>query len=519
MIKIIKNLMKRHNARKNFFIKSGYISRVLPQYFLDNSNEIIHQPYIYSLAAYLGQLFGCTHIIDIGCGKGEKLTELYPRFQIIGIDYGENLLQCRRQYKFGSWTEWNFDKSEILKISKDILNNSIIVCADVIEHMKNPNHLLENLRNYLCHAQICILSTPERDLVRGINSFGPPENLSHVREWNLSEFKNILLDKKLNLKFIGLTINNNRDYEKKTIVTIIEKNIYKIPKKSSDVKLYENTLYNFRVTAIMTAYNEEDIIISSIKRLAEQGIDVYVIDNWSTDTTYDQIKNFQCKRLIGYERFPKKGPSSYYDWKDLLHRVEELTTEIKTDWFVHHDVDEIRMAPWPDVSLKEGIYIVDKEGFNSIDHTVITFWPTDNGFVPGSNFGKHFKYFEFGKRPGHFLQIKTWKNFGQKISLLESGGHEARFEERRIYPYKFLLKHYPIRSQNHGYKKIFYDRKKRWNPGERTIGWHTQYDDIKEGQTFLYQSSKLELFDETIFNDRYLIERLSGIGILNHSEK
>ena len=33
-----------------------------------------------------------------------------------------------------------------------------------------------------------VLSTPERNAVRGIKDYGPPENTSHYREWNAGEF-------------------------------------------------------------------------------------------------------------------------------------------------------------------------------------------------------------------------------------------------------------------------------------------------------------------------------------------
>jgi hypothetical protein len=33
-----------------------------------------------------------------------------------------------------------------------------------------------------------VLSTPERDLRRGRDHMGPPDNSSHVREWNAAEF-------------------------------------------------------------------------------------------------------------------------------------------------------------------------------------------------------------------------------------------------------------------------------------------------------------------------------------------
>ena len=82
----------------NFFIKENYLHRLKRKYFDDVTNEkdqIIWQPYVYSLAEYLGNRLECTHIIDIGCGNAQKLVSLYPKFEIIGMDFEENLTKCK----------------------------------------------------------------------------------------------------------------------------------------------------------------------------------------------------------------------------------------------------------------------------------------------------------------------------------------------------------------------------------------------------------------------------------------
>jgi hypothetical protein len=133
--------------------------------------------------------------------------------------------------------------------------------------------------------------------------------------------------------------------------------------------------------------------------------------------------------------------------------------------------------------------------------------------VSGSSFEEHFRHFEFSKQSGHFLQIKAWENLGLPVSLAESGGHNAQFKGQRVHPYKFLLKHYPIRSQEHGERKVFYDRKMRWNAKERAAGWHSHYDPIQPGHVFLRPRSELRIYDEEEFNKQYLVERLSGVGV------
>jgi GT2 family glycosyltransferase len=453
--------------------------------------DTAYNPDVYPFAAYLGQRFGCKYIISIGCSNPERIAELYPQFEVIGIDSGKDLEVCRNRYGFGTWMEWNFDQPGCIPLEKDVLAHAIIVCDSITERFKEPSFLFKGLKGWLDYAPICVLTAYGEDS---------------------SDLGRVLRSQGLNPLFTGSTVSDNRSYQKRTVVAIIEKNAS--AKDSPDMTITAKAPSDFRVVAIMTAYNEEDIIVPSIEHLIAQGVEVYLIDNWSTDATYELAKQFIGKGLIGIERFPREEPPQFYNWKDLLKRVEKIAGEIKADWFIHHDADEVRVSPWQGVTLKDAIYMVDQKGFNCIDHTVIEFHPVDNGFMPGTDFEAYFKYFEFSKHFSDFVRINAWKNSGLDISLAATGGHDVCFEGRRVYPYKFLLKHYRIRSQAHGEKKVFTERKPRWNPDERARGWHMHYDNMQRGHVFSRSPSELELFDEVHFNRLYLIERLSGVGML-----
>jgi glycosyltransferase involved in cell wall biosynthesis len=269
---------------------------------------------------------------------------------------------------------------------------------------------------------------------------------------------------------------------------------------------------DFRVVAFMAAYNEADIIVQSIRKWTDQGVNVHVLENWSTDATYDLVKQLESQLPVTVERFPRAGPSPYFDWGAMLARIEELCGEIDADWFVRRGADEVLRSPWPDLSYKDSLYRIDQAGFNCVDHTIVEFHPVDDGFEAGMDHESYFKYFDF-KHLSHPFQRKAWKNYGQPISSIPSAGHDVIFAGRRVYPFKFLVKHYSFRSQTHGEKKVFRERKARWNPRERARGWHVHYDAMKEGHQFVRTTSEKELFEERDFNKTYLVERLSGIGV------
>jgi len=464
--------------------------------------HIQSQPDVYPFAAYLGERFGCTHVIASGRPTAKNLMELYPQFEIIGIVPGADLQLYRNQYGFGTWLEENMNLAGTLSLPENVLKRAVIVCND-LEQFVSPASLLKNLKTWLDHAPVCILTSTDRDLNRaGSNGF--PATPTRPGRWNLVELEDLLRAEGFNLEFIGWTASDNVNYEKETILAVITNDA--IGKQQRP-----GAPFDFRVVAFMAAYNEEDIIVESIKKWTDQGISVHVLENWSTDATYDLAKELESRLPVTVERFPKEGPSKYFDWGAMLERMEALSREIEADWFIRRGADEVLVSPWPGISYRDGLYLVDQSGFNCVDHTIVEFHPVDDGFATGMDHEAYFRHFDL-KHLSHPRQRKAWKNCGQPISTIPSAGHDVIFDGRRIYPFKFLLKHYSFRSQKHGEKKVFRKRKSRWNPKERARGWHIHYDSMHEGHRFVQSASEKEVFDEDHFNKTYLVERLSGIG-------
>lgn len=74
-----------------------------------------------------------------------------------------------------------------------------------------------------------------------------------------------------------------------------------------------------KVLAIIPTYNEADILPGVLRHLHSQGVDTYVIDNWSTDGTknlaheagVEAAVNFsQDLRLVRAESFRPPAPST-----------------------------------------------------------------------------------------------------------------------------------------------------------------------------------------------------------------
>lgn len=188
-------------------LKQAYMNRAKPDYFEDTLPDSIHwQADVYRLAGALAYKTGVKRLVDIGCGRGLKLKQFAGEFQIIGIDYGKNIEALQRNDAIGKWIITDLN-SQI--IPSHIFEHSVVICADVIEHLPSPAALLETLRNAAEVAPYVIVSTPDRARVYGFDQDGPPDNMSHVREWTHLELIHWFQSEGLPIIWHGWTVSND----------------------------------------------------------------------------------------------------------------------------------------------------------------------------------------------------------------------------------------------------------------------------------------------------------------------
>jgi hypothetical protein len=286
--------------------------------------------------------------------------------------------------------------------------------------------------------------------------------------------------------YVGYTPDDDSKGEVKTIVTLHDAGI----DRGHDNAAQE------RPIAILSTYNEVDVIDEVGEDIIDQGCDLIAIDNWSTDGTWDVLSALASRRRsrVRIERFPAEGPVPHYEWRQILRRKEVIAREFSGRWVIHTDADELRRSPFPDLTLADGLRIAQRSGANRVNFNLINFRPTDERPFRTGTLKSHFSHFEYGTRPGHFKQGKAWLQGVETVDLVTSGGHSASFAGAVDFRYKFLLQHYPIRSAEHGRRKILRERQSRWSPEERAIGWHIQYDNFSEASSFLWAQEELYEF-------------------------
>jgi glycosyltransferase involved in cell wall biosynthesis len=257
--------------------------------------------------------------------------------------------------------------------------------------------------------------------------------------------------------------------------------------------------------AIISCYNEEDVIEEVALDYRRQGCELVILDNWSTDTTWDILERLHELDPGGIEvdRFPSEA-SSKASWRAILARKEEIALQQTERWILHADADELRRSPFDGLTLAQALRAAQICGASRIDFNVLNFRPIHGGEWSGS-LERAFRYFEFPDHSSYFSQKKAWIQPSKRVNLTDTGGHEANFEGQRDFRYRFLLKHFSIRSAPQGRNKLHRHREARWDKYEKeTMGWHVHYQSIMSRySSLIWPVEELREFNPKSFQEEY----------------
>lgn len=251
-----------------------------------------------------------------------------------------------------------------------------------------------------------------------------------------------------------------------------------------------------RPLAIIAMFNDADCIEYILRAAIREGLSLWLIDNWSTDETFDIIsrlsKDEYCAPFIeGIERFPVGGPSKDYDWTGILERKQNLAALHPGRWILHQDSDEITVSLFGNRTCGETLHAIERLGYNAVNMRMFDFRPITKS-LPDSELEEYFKYFEFSNKPGYGAQIKAWIQPDYVIDLSGSGGHYATFDGIRAFPLRMPRKHYALRSVDHARRKIMQERLPRFEKERKEKGWHTHYDDKFDENKYVWDKETLQ---------------------------
>jgi 2-polyprenyl-3-methyl-5-hydroxy-6-metoxy-1,4-benzoquinol methylase len=153
-----------------------------PRTYQSNAN---FQVPVYKAAELYLQDSDFDTVADLGCGTGEKLA-LYIKphgLKIIGFDQdAERLQRCNSLMPQDEWLQRDFVNEPLT----DITPKTLVICADVLEHLEKPEVLLANIPA----GTHCLFSTPDVDSLTAEIKVNP----DHKQAWNKESFLQLLSD-------------------------------------------------------------------------------------------------------------------------------------------------------------------------------------------------------------------------------------------------------------------------------------------------------------------------------------
>lgn len=221
-----------------------------------------------------------------------------------------------------------------------------------------------------------------------------------------------------------------------------------------------------RVVAILATYNEERFIGPCLEHLFAQGVDVYLIDNESSDRTVEIARAYLGRGLIAVETLRRR---EFSDLRSRLRRKEDLTLTLDADWFMHVDADEIRLPPHSGTTIAQALEEVEAEGYNAVNFLEFTFLPTrESPDHDHPEFHRTMRWY-YPFLPAFPHRLNAWKRQAVRVDLASHAGHRVDFPGLRMYPRSFPMRHYLFLSLSHAIRKYV---RARYDPLAVQSGWH-----------------------------------------------
>jgi len=225
-----------------------------------------------------------------------------------------------------------------------------------------------------------------------------------------------------------------------------------------------------RILAVAFAYNEMKYIAPMVEYYRLQGCELNIIDNCSTDGTYEYL----LKKGV---RTRQKDTKGMFNLKKLQGSLQNDIREIKPDWIVYTGVDIKYVFTG---TLRDEIERADASGYNVISV-------------------KHWNIFNTGEK--FRLPLQDYYFYGRKISRLEiiaKYTEPFNFEAdsiqvpyKRVYASEGILVNYGNCKPKAEREETLRRREKAWNAGlDRNYGVH-----YLEGKNRNWLWDKTELTD------------------------
>lgn len=126
--------------------------------------RLIEQKRLSIIRDMVGEERGC-RILEIGSGGGHVLA-MFRRSQLVANDVSGVFLDTARKNLEGYDAE--FVKGEVTKVGFDASSFDRIICTEVLEHVKEPEPILEEIARLLRPGGHAVITVPNDPLILGL---------------------------------------------------------------------------------------------------------------------------------------------------------------------------------------------------------------------------------------------------------------------------------------------------------------------------------------------------------------
>jgi SAM-dependent methyltransferase len=205
-------------------IGSGRAMPLVPGCDLDEDPAMMVQEQISRIRFFAEKVgLAARTLLDLGCGTGFNYAYTKHKLgsgQVFGVDISANAVA----YAKSIYSTESFLRGDVC--SKDLDCGAEawdrVICCEVIEHVDNPEALLETIDRHLCPSGVAFISTPNRP-VFSCNHEPSPVNHTHLKEYTEGEFRSMLEQRFSTVEIWGQRFIDDRLFKMQQ--GIVERNI------------------------------------------------------------------------------------------------------------------------------------------------------------------------------------------------------------------------------------------------------------------------------------------------------
>ena len=165
------------------------------------------------------------NLIDIGCGAGYLLSAL-KKYKSFGVD--NNSLALKQTSKYSKIFNKDLNKKN-LNINKKF---DLVICYHVMEHLKSPENLMNNIIKITKKNGYLIVGTPDFDCLMARiykNKFRLLHDKTHISLFSLDSMKRFIRDKGFKILDIDFPYFETDYYNQNNLKKLFKKKSYSPP--------------------------------------------------------------------------------------------------------------------------------------------------------------------------------------------------------------------------------------------------------------------------------------------------